>query len=114
MPTQECGITDDQQAAVGAWTADTVVPVSTGDALPSSSQRVAGTPTATSVMMAEMEAMNAELDAELAALQSSVEAAKAQRSELSGMHSALASQLREAKAYAGGAPVASSAERKAC
>ena len=48
-------------------------------------------------MMAEMEALNAEMDAELASLSRAVGAAKAQSSQLSGMKDALLAEFEDTR-----------------
>jgi hypothetical protein len=106
---EECGILDDEtHIGRSAWGADSqqqlAKPKAAGkDALqpePAGEGQGGGEGEVDMVsMMAEMAQLNAEMDAELAALSSKVQFAKAQREELQGSHGALLQQFEETKAF---------------
>jgi len=98
----ECGIEDEAEAAVGGWAAPAPAAKPERSSIPQGSLAIAGgeaAPAATDTvaMMAEMEALNAEMDAELASLSRAVGAAKAQSSQLSGMKDALLQEFEDTR-----------------
>lgn len=101
---QECGIEDDDcVGGVGGWCASASPSVSQHSRTNADHKEArevafaAATTTDTEAMMAEMEQLNAEMDAELASLSAAVSTAKAQRKELSGMHDQLLQQFEETR-----------------
>ena len=98
----ECGIEDEAEAAVGGWAAPAPAAKPERSSIPQDSLAIVGgeaapAATDTAAMMAEMEALNAEMDAELASLSRAVGAAKAQSSQLSGMKDALLAEFEDTR-----------------
>ena len=99
---EECGIVDDDLPAMGGWAASSAAASasaaeSSHAAVVAKGEAAAASATDTATMMAEMERLNAEMDAELASLSSAVSAAKVQSRQMAGMRDGLLQQFEETR-----------------
>jgi hypothetical protein len=98
---EECGIVDDLPP-MGGWTATSAAAsASAADtshaAVVTKADATAASQADTVAMMAEMERLNSEMDAELASLSSAVAAAKVQSRQMAGMRDGLLQQFEETR-----------------